>query len=65
MAPIQATKIGTFRVFQKLNGNWCVRDYDSFNDYGVKSNSRWDRSDAEEYAQRCHDFKQGRRSAIY
>lgn len=64
MAPIQATKIGTFRVFQKLNGTWTVRDYDPFNNYGVKSEPFWDKGMAEDYAQRCHDFKQGRRSII-
>ena len=57
------SKIGTFHITQTANGRWTVKDSDNFNNYGVKSGFT-ELALAEDYAQRCHDFKQGRRLYI-
>lgn len=61
--------IGTFSVRGNAKAGYWLVDHDKFNSWGVFGNSKDDKNfktkaEAEEYAQRCHDFKTGRRSAV-
>ncbi len=58
-----ASKVGTFRVFFE-RGQWVIRDYCGFNNWGRMSTTYDTREAAEAYALRCHEFKIGHRSTI-
>ena len=62
------TKVGTFLICGNRHQGYFLLDTDTFNNWGKKLDEAGEyfltRAEAANYAQRCHDFKIGRRMKV-
>lgn len=65
---MNSLKVGTFVIRGSMSKGYWIEDRCTFNNWGVKraedGQNFKTRSDACDYASRCHDFKVGRRSTV-
>ena len=58
------TYVGTFRITLGSEGRYRIQDTCGFNNWGLLDVMPETMGEAKDYAQRCHDFKTGRRMSI-
>lgn len=68
MPMVNTHTIGTFSIRGNIKKGYWIEDMDAFNNWGVKNSPDGSnfktRQAACDFAQRCHDFKVGRRMSV-